>query len=109
MAIEDMAIRMPTGSGLTNGHGMALTGSLVTAHQPPSGETHDVAIYLNNPTAAALDVTIRTTESATNRDRIVSVAAKSSGHYGTMRLKNAVTLALSGSGCFADFIIQRVD
>lgn len=109
MAVEDIAVKALTGSGLTNGHPAALTGSQVTMHNPPSGETHRVIVEVNNPTASPIDLTLRFTESATNRDLVISIAAKASQKVGDFEFNNSVTMSAAGNGLFLWANIRRIN
>lgn len=109
MAITDLGIELPTGTGLTGGLPALLTGSLVTLHSVPVSETHEVYLWVNNPTAGDISCTVRLTD-GTNRDLIITVPAETTKLIlPGPRCNDTIDIQASGNGLLAFFAINRVD
>jgi hypothetical protein len=106
MALRDAAIVIP--SGLTNGVPIALTGSYQTIHEV--GDTEEVFIWANNPTASDIDVSLKFGTAGTIIP-VVTVPAKSTSLIlPGVRFTDATATVLQmiGSGAYAWANVNRV-
>jgi hypothetical protein len=76
MALSDMDIVMPTGSGGTNGVGMDISHStLTTLHTVADGHYQEVDMYVTNNTAGDLNLTLSITDGTTTKTEVIKITA----------------------------------
>lgn len=110
MAISDLSVVMPTGSGMSSGQPTSLSSAFTTLHTPATG-IHQVYMWATNPNTSSADISLRYSGPTNTTTEVISIAAKTKQLViDGSRINTAITLQASASGSpIASFRITRVD